>query len=89
MFFENAVFSQEKVMKKLSVIAATLVGATMLSVAPISVGQSLDKGLSLAINSAQAEVGRPLTAGSVAGVHRRHARRAVRRCAAGVTCPQY
>ena len=36
-------------MKKLGVIAATLVGATMLSVAPISVGQSLDKGLSLAI----------------------------------------
>ena len=31
-------------------------------------------------------VGRPMSPGSVAGVHRRHRRRAVRRCAAGVTC---
>jgi hypothetical protein len=29
----------------------------------------------------QARVGRPLTPGSVAGVHRRHVRRSVRRCA--------
>ena len=31
-------------------------------------------------------IGRPATPMSVAGVHRRHVRRAVRRCAAGVTC---
>ena len=31
-------------------------------------------------------IGRPLSPTSVAGVHRRHHRRAVRRCAAGVTC---
>jgi len=31
-------------------------------------------------------IGHPLSATSVAGVHRRHERRAVRRCAAGVTC---
>ncbi len=31
-------------------------------------------------------IGRPMTPGSIAGVHRRHARRAMRRCAAGVTC---
>lgn len=31
-------------------------------------------------------IGRPMTPGSVAGVHRRHRRRAMRRCAAGVTC---
>lgn len=31
-------------------------------------------------------IGRPMSPGSVAGVHRRTERRAVRRCAAGVTC---
>ena len=31
-------------------------------------------------------IGRPVTPGSVAGVHRRHRRRAMSRCAAGVTC---
>jgi len=31
-------------------------------------------------------IGRPMTPGSVAGVHRRHRRRAMTRCAAGVTC---
>lgn len=31
-------------------------------------------------------IGRPMSPGSIAGVHRRHARRAVRRCSAGVTC---
>jgi hypothetical protein len=31
-------------------------------------------------------IGRPMSPGSVAGVHRRHRRRAMRRCAAGVTC---
>jgi hypothetical protein len=79
--------SQEKVMRKMSVIAATLVGAAMLSITPISLHQSQDKGLSLSVDDAQAVIGRPLTPGSVAGVHRRHERRAIRRCAAGVTCP--
>ena len=31
-------------------------------------------------------IGHPLSPGSVAGIHRRHRRRARRRCAAGVTC---
>lgn len=31
-------------------------------------------------------IGRPMSPGSIAGVHRRHRRRAMRRCAAGVTC---
>ena len=31
-------------------------------------------------------VGRPMSPGSVAGVHRRHTRRTISRCAAGVTC---
>jgi hypothetical protein len=66
-------------MKKLSVIAATLVGAAMLFAAPISLHQSQDKGLTLSVDKAQARIGRPLTPGSIAGVHRRHDRRAYRR----------
>ena len=68
-------------MKKMSIIGV-LMGAAMVCAAPISFHQSQDKGLSLALDSADARVGRPLTPVSVAGVHRR----AVRRCAAGVTC---
>ena len=66
-------------MKKISVIAATLVGAAMLCAAPISLQQSQDKGLTLSVDKAQARIGRPLTPGSIAGVHRRHDRRAYRR----------
>jgi hypothetical protein len=68
--------------KKISVIGATLIGAAVLCAAPISLHQSQNKGLSLSLDKADARVGRPLTAVSVAGAHRR----AVRRCAAGVTC---
>jgi hypothetical protein len=71
-------------MKKMSMIGATLIGAAMLSAAPISLHQSQDKGLSLSIDSAYARVGHPATPGSVAGVARRTTRRAVRRCVAGV-----
>ena len=66
-------------MKKLSVIGATLVGALVLCAAPIALQQSQDKGLSLSLDKAQARIGRPLTPGSVAGVHRRVERRAYRR----------
>ncbi len=66
-------------MKKISVIGATLLGAAVLWAAPISLHQSQDKGLSLSVDKAQARIGRPLTPGSVAGVHRRHERRAYRR----------
>ena len=65
-------------MKKISMIGATLVGAAVLCAAPISLHQSLDKGLSLSVDKAQARIGRPLTPGSVAGVHRRVERRAYR-----------
>jgi len=40
----------------------------------------------VALDAAEARVGRPATPGSVAGVARRSTRRAVRHCAAGVTC---
>ena len=66
-------------MNKISVIGATLVGALLLCAAPISLQQSQDKGLSLSVDKAQARIGRPLTPGSVAGVHRRVERRAYRR----------
>jgi len=72
----------ENVVKKTSMIAATLVGAAVLSAAPVSIHWSQDKALSVTQDNAYARVGRPLTPVSVAGVHRR----AVRRCAAGVTC---
>ena len=66
-------------MKKISVIGATLLAAAVLWAAPISLHQSQDKGLSLSVDKAQARIGRPLTPGSVAGVHRRHQRRAYHR----------
>ena len=69
-------------MRKQCLIVAALMGAALLCAVPVSLHQSQDKGLSLSLGTADARVGRPLTPVSVAGVHRR----AVRRCAAGVTC---
>ena len=66
-------------MKKISVIGATLLGATVLFAAPISLHLSQDKGMSLSADEAQARIGRPLSPGSIAGVHRRYERRAYRR----------
>jgi hypothetical protein len=64
-------------MKKLSVLGV-MVGAALLSAAPFSL-QSSQKGVALSLDSAEARVGRPLTATSVAGVNRRVHRRAYRR----------
>ena len=66
-------------MKKISVIGAALVAAAVVCAAPISLHLSQDKGISLSVDKAQARIGRPLTPGSVAGVHRRYERRAYRR----------
>ena len=74
-------------MHKLALIGATVIGAVVLSASPISVKWSAET-LSVSQDKALAEVGRPATPGSVAGVARRADRRAVRRCAAGVTCPR-
>jgi hypothetical protein len=76
-------------MHKLALISATVVGAAVLSGVPFSVHWTAEKTLSVSLDKARAVVGRPLTPGSVAGVNRRHQRRAYRRCAAGVTCPHY
>jgi len=65
---------EDNMMKKISVIGATLLGAAVLCAAPIS----LHKDLSLSVDKARAVIGRPLTPGSVAGVHRRYHRRAYR-----------
>jgi hypothetical protein len=76
-------------MRKLALIGASVLAAVVLSASPISIHWSAERSLSFAAEQAFAEVGRPGTPRSVAGVHRRVERRAVRRCAAGVTCPQY
>ena len=65
-------------MKKINVIGATLVAAAVLCAAPISLHQSQDKGLTLSVDKARARIGRPLTPGSIAGVHRRYERRTYR-----------
>jgi hypothetical protein len=64
-------------MNKLSVLGI-IVGATLLSAAPFSLQWS-QKNVALSLDSADARVGRPLTATSVAGVNRRVHRRAYRR----------
>jgi hypothetical protein len=73
-------------MHKSTLIGATLITAALLSASPLSVKWSADRNLLVSQDKAFAEVGRPGTPGSVAGVARRHDRRAVRRCATGVTC---
>src|SRR5690348_5604470 len=65
-------------MKKISVIGATLVAVAVVCAAPISLHHSQGKGLTLSVDKARARIGRPLTSGSIAGVHRRVERRAYR-----------
>jgi len=67
-------------------IGATVISAMVLSASPISIKWSAERYLSVSQDKAFAEIGRPGTPGSVAGVARRTERRAIRRCAAGVTC---
>jgi hypothetical protein len=64
-------------MKKLSMLGI-IAGAALLTATPLSLQWS-QKNVALSLNSADARVGRPLTATSVAGVHRRVHRRAYRR----------
>jgi len=73
-------------MKRLVIIGSTFIGSTMLCVVPVSLQFSEQTVVSVAVDRADARVGRPATPGSVAGVARRTTRRAVRHCAAGVTC---
>lgn len=73
-------------MKKLAIICSTLVGSAMLCLIPVSLHVSQGMVVSVALDTADARIGRPATPASVAGVARRTTRRAVRHCAAGVTC---
>jgi hypothetical protein len=64
-------------MRKISFKRVLLATAALGFGAFASVGWSPSEGLSVAVESAQARVGRPLTPVSVAGVARRTTRRAV------------
>ena len=66
-------------MSKILAVGATAVFACILCATPASLRLSPEGNVSLTQNSASAEVGRPLTATSVAGVNRRVNRRADRR----------
>jgi hypothetical protein len=66
-------------MSKVLAVGATAVFACILCATPASLRLSPEGNVSLTQNSASAEVGRPLTATSVAGVNRRVNRRADRR----------
>ena len=63
-------------MKKLSMLGI-IGGAALLTAAPFSLQWS-QKNVALSLDSADARIGRPLTATSIAGVHRRAYRRAYR-----------
>jgi hypothetical protein len=73
-------------MKKLAIIGSTLICSAILCTVPVSLRVSQEAVVSVALDTADARVGRPATPGSVAGVARRTTRRAVRHCAYGVTC---
>ena len=73
-------------MKKLAIIGTTLIGSMTFCAVPLSLHFSQVTVVSVALDTADARVGRPATPGSVAGVARRTTRRAVRHCAYGVTC---
>ena len=66
-------------MSKVVFVGATAVFACILCATPLSLRLSPEGNVALSTDSASAEIGRPLTAGSVAGVNRRVHRRAYRR----------
>ena len=64
-------------MKQMSLTTGVIAASTFACAARLSFGWSEQRGISISVESAQARVGRPLTPVSVAGVARRHNRRAV------------
>ena len=66
-------------MPKYVTVGATTLFAGILFATPVSLRISPEGNVSLSLTSATAEIGRPLTATSVAGVNRRAHRRAYRR----------
>ena len=71
-------------MKQLSLRTLAIATSAFACATLLSFGWSEQRGLSLSIESAQARIGRPLTPLSVAGVARRHHRRAAYGYGAGV-----
>lgn len=66
-------------MSKILTVGSTALFTCVLCAMPLSLGLSPEGNVSLSANSASAEIGRPLTPMSVAGVNRRAHRRAYRR----------
>ena len=66
-------------MSKVVTVGATALFACILCATPLSLRLSPEGNVALSVDSASAEIGRPLTATSVAGVNRRVHRRAYRR----------
>lgn len=60
-------------------VLGLIVSAVLLTAAPLSFHHSPAKTLFVSLDRAEARIGRPLTPGSVAGVHRRVERRVYRR----------
>src|SRR5438094_10620486 len=77
----SRVVREDRLMKKLSVLGI-IAGAALLTATPVSLQWS-QKNVVLSLDTADARIGRPLTATSVAGVHRRVHRRAYRRAVSG------
>src|ERR1700761_9190956 len=63
-------------MKQMSLTTVAIAASTFACAALLTFGWSEQRGLSLSVEKAEARVGRPLTPVSVAGVARRHNRRA-------------
>jgi hypothetical protein len=64
-------------MRKIVLTGAIVISAAVLSASPLSLSWSTtEKGFTLSQDKAAAAIGKPLSAGSVAGVHRRQQRRA-------------
>jgi hypothetical protein len=78
-------YGREKTMKKLGLSAVSVSAALVCAAVPLSFHWSPGKTPSVSVDLADARVGRPLTATSVAGVSRRVQRRAYRRAATGAT----
>jgi hypothetical protein len=76
-------YGRENTMKKLGLSAVSVSAALVCAAVPFSFHWSPANAPSISIDQAEARVGRPLTATSVAGVSRRVQRRAYRRAATG------
>jgi hypothetical protein len=63
-------------MRKIALTGAIIVSSAVFSVSPLSINWSTtQKSFTFSQDKAAAAVGKPLSAGSVAGVHRRQERR--------------